>query len=88
RLGFSVIPGDGGEGDAAPPTDARPTTVESAEDLDLWMRQQGMTTRELAEGVGLSRRLVSAYRSGQRPWSRAFAARVTGVLAAREASKV
>jgi hypothetical protein len=87
RLGFSVIPGDGGEGDTAPPTDARSTAVESAEDLDLWMRRQGMTTKELAEAVGLSRRLVSAYRSGRRPWSRAFKASVARVLAARKAAE-
>jgi hypothetical protein len=82
RLGLSCIPGDGDEGGPRPAAGSGGPAVESAADLDLWMRRAGVTDRQLAARLGRSRSLVSAYRSGRRPWSAAFQDRVAAVVAA------
>jgi hypothetical protein len=82
RLGFSFIPGDGDEGGPRPAAGSAGPAVESAADLDLWMRRTGVTDRQLAARVGRSRSLVSAYRSGRRRWSAAFQCQVAAVVAA------
>src|SRR5262249_19826108 len=82
RLGLSCIPGEGDEGGPRPAAGSGGPAVESAADLDLWMRRTRVTDRQLAARLGKSRSLVSGYRSGRRPWSAAFQAQVAAVVAA------
>jgi hypothetical protein len=82
RLGLSCVPGDGDEGAPRPAAGAGGPAVESAADLGLWMRRAGLTDRQLADRLGRSRSLVSAYRSGRRRWSAAFQSRVAAVIVA------
>jgi hypothetical protein len=85
RLGFSVIPGGGDEGEPVPAADdAGGTKIESATDLDCWMRRAGMTDQQLADRMGRSRSLVSAYRFERRRWSKTFQDQVAAVLAAKD----
>jgi hypothetical protein len=56
------------------------TSVGSALELDRWMRWTGLTDRELAARLGLSRSYVSGQRSGRRRWSRTFEEKVTAVV--------
>jgi hypothetical protein len=76
RLGFSHIPGDADEGEVAPQPDADPSWIASATDLHVWMCRVGVTDQQLADRLGVTRRLVSGYRSGRRPWSKRFQARL------------
>jgi hypothetical protein len=79
RMGFSRIPGDGDEGVVSTkPRQAR--AIESAQDLDQWMRSVGLTDQELATRLGLSRSYVSGQRSGRRPWSSTFQQKVMAVV--------
>jgi hypothetical protein len=82
RLGFSHIPGDRYECGSPPPLAS--AAVASAADLHLWMRQAGMTDRELAVRLGLSRSYVSRQRSGRVKWSRSFQAKVAKLVAEYE----
>jgi hypothetical protein len=87
RLGFSVIPGDGDEAEPVTPPAADRVTIESAEDLDLWMRKTGLRDQQLAQRLGVSRSYVSRQRSGHKPWSKRFQARVAAVITADEAER-
>jgi hypothetical protein len=84
RLGFSVIPGVGDEADPVPPPTAEAVTIESAEDLGLWMRRAGLTDQQLSLRLGVSRSYVSRQRSGHKPWSKQFQARVAALINADE----
>lgn len=80
RMGFSTIPGalDGDEGRSA--VSDVGDTIDSATDLDRWMRRVGLTDQKLADLVGTSRSYVSAQRSGRKRWSERFGDRVRRVL--------
>ena len=58
--------------------------MQSATDLHLWMHQQGLTDEALATRLGMSRRSISYYRSGKRPWSKMFENRVASLLTDEE----
>jgi hypothetical protein len=79
RLGFSVIP-DGDEAEPVTPPTADRVTIESAEDLDLWMRRAGLTDQQLSQRLGVSRSYVSRQRSGHKPWSKQFQAHVAAEI--------
>jgi hypothetical protein len=84
-LGFSFIPGGPEQEPATSPAPAAPVPViASAQELDAWMRQQGLTDQMLAERLGVSRALVSYYRSGSRPWSISFQEKLAAHLEGRE----
>jgi hypothetical protein len=87
RLGFTVIPGDGDEGGTTGEAQTGKVTVESAEDLDLWMRRVGLTDQQLADMVKKSRSYVSRQRSGRAPSSKKFQAQVTAEVARYEAAQ-
>src|SRR5262249_58559881 len=75
RLGFSVIPGDGDEADPVTPPTADRVAIESAEDLDLWMRRAGLTDQQLAPRRGGARAHLRPQRSRRQPAARRGAAR-------------
>jgi hypothetical protein len=82
RLGFSSIP-DGGEEVATPSAAATPgqqALIQSAQDLQVWMRQEGLTDGQLAARLGVSRTSVNLYRTGARAWSAKFAGKVNTYL--------
>jgi hypothetical protein len=87
QLGFSFIPGGEDEGEQAPRPAVGAADVASAADLGVWMGQVAMTDEQLAGRLGVSRSLVSGYRSGRRPWSRRFQNRVTVAIAAYHAEQ-
>jgi hypothetical protein len=87
RLDFSFIPGGGDEDGIAVPvkdvqTAGKVPSINSAPELDTWMRKAKVTDVNLAKRLGVSRSYVSGQRSGRRLWSKAFQAKVKAVLAA------
>ena len=87
RLGFSSIPG----GQEAPTAAAAaaapaPVTVRTAEELQAWMRREGLTDAALAAALGLHRTAVTRYRRGRRRWRAGFQAKLDAYLAGGKAS--
>jgi hypothetical protein len=80
-LGFTLIPGGLDQPPAAPPAGGAAPCIRSALELDAWMRQSGVTERDLARRLDVSQALVSFQRSGKRPWSPRFQARLAAHLA-------
>jgi hypothetical protein len=82
KLGFSHIPG-GEEGDEparAVPT-ARPAAVRTAADLQVVMKQRGLTDGALAGLLRVDRTAITRYRTGKRKWRPAFQEKLDAYLA-------
>jgi hypothetical protein len=86
RLGLTHVPGGSDEGEPAcgPDGGVPAVRVESAADLACWMARVGLTDRQLADRLEVSRSYVSGQRSGRRPWSKRFEAKVAAVVAGYE----
>ena len=86
RLGFTSIPGGEDEDRLQPSTGTKetPTAIRSASDLQNWMNQRGLTDQRMADCLGVNRSSVNHYRTGRRPWSLKFQAKVAAYVATVE----
>jgi len=82
RLGFSHIPGGRDEG-AADSQAAGAGRLATAEDLHLLMHRAGVSDRELAERVGVTRQRINALRTGRRRMTPRVADRLRDALVPR-----
>lgn len=76
QRGFSFIPGGWKAVLSGAKGFSNEAKITSALELHTWMRQNGLTDRELAQQLGVSQATVSYQHSGSRPWSRRFEERL------------
>jgi hypothetical protein len=84
RMGFGDIPCDGEEQLPQRRSASSTSAITSAADLILWKERNGMTDQQIAEQVGVTRSLLSGYRSGRRSWSVEFEQKLAKMLAPKQ----